>query len=102
MSPYTGSKRKVYEEALRTVPGLMAARVRGADDDAFTLTKLYLDFASQLGVETSTAWSVMAAASQATLLGVINLAADLEEVSPGDVVERIIATTTQMVATGEL
>lgn len=60
---YVGAEAMVYIEAQRTVPAVAAARARNSTEDAQRLYSGFLEYADELGVPRSTAWSIMAAAA---------------------------------------
>lgn len=63
MSGYTPAEKIVYTEALRTVPGLVAAKERKAADDASRLFEGYMVVARENGLNATQSWSIMFNAS---------------------------------------
>lgn len=102
MITYTGKQRELYAEALRTVPAVTAARIRESDEDAFLLTLAYVRQGREWGIDDATVWSILSSAASSTILGLVNLVADVEEVESLDVVDRMIAVAAQQVASGAL
>lgn len=62
-SPYTPAGQKVYEEAIRTVPGLIVAKERKEPKDAAILFEGYMQVAKGEGLSNTEAWSILFNAS---------------------------------------
>lgn len=63
MSPYSPAGQRVYEEAIRTIPGLIAAKERKAPTDASILFEGYMDKARSEGLTSQQSWSILFNAS---------------------------------------
>lgn len=102
MIAYQGAELKLYEEAVRTVAGVAAARVRGDEDDTLALHLGFHAMAVELDITRSAAWSILYAASSAAIHGLVNLVADVQETPPEEVTERMVYAAVEQVATGAL
>jgi hypothetical protein len=100
VNSYQGPELELYLEALRVVPALTSARVRSAKADGMALRVHYIRLAGDLGIPDSTAWSILATASDAVILGLVNLVAEIEEVSALNVAERMVLAALDQVASG--
>ncbi len=63
MSVYTDAEKKVYAEAVRCVPGLVAAKERKSPEDARSLFDGYMTMCKEQGVQGEKAWSILFNAS---------------------------------------
>lgn len=59
MSVYSETGLKLYSEAVRVVPGLIAAKERKAPKDAQTLFEGYMALAKEQHVSEGQAWSIL-------------------------------------------
>lgn len=59
MSGYSASERAVYTEAIRIVPGLIAAKERESPQDASELFEAYMKMAKQHGLTNQRRWSIL-------------------------------------------
>lgn len=73
---YSPLEQELYEEAMRTVPGMLAAMERKCSEDGRYLLSNYMREGMQRGVEQSAAWSII---FTATLHWVGHLAASMAE-----------------------
>lgn len=102
MSPYQGAEKELYEEAIRVVAGVTAARVRGSEQDVLSLHLGFQISAQELRIPKATAWSILYAASISALHGMVNLAAEVQGTTQADVAERMVFAAVEQVATGAL
>lgn len=63
MSPYSPAGQRVYEEAIRTIPGLIAAKDRKHAKDAAVLLDGYMELAKREGLSNQQSWSILFNAS---------------------------------------
>lgn len=62
-SPYSPAGQRVYEEAIRTIPGLIAAKERRAPKDAAVLFEGFMETAKREGLNNTESWSILFNAS---------------------------------------
>lgn len=58
-NPYNAREQRVYEEAIRTVPGLIACKERKAPADAALLFDGYMEKAKAEGLSNQQSWSIL-------------------------------------------
>lgn len=102
MSPYQGAERELYTEAVRVVAAVAAARVRNSEQDALALHLAFQETARELGIPSSSAWSILYAAAISAVHGLVNLVADVEDTEASEVTERMVFAAVEQVATGAL
>ena len=67
---------KLFEHALKIIPGVVAARERQEFDDARFLVSGIIMMAEELGIEHCVAWSIMFSAALGWLTSTINNSAE--------------------------
>lgn len=87
MSAFDEPQKELYAEAVRTIPGVLAARHRGDREDVVTLLDAYFAAARQRGISQQKAWSVLFSATMAQMSAALT---DLSAANPGSTVEETI------------
>lgn len=72
----------LYNRAMETIPGVVAARQRGAAVDAAALLNAYRSDAETLGADDATAWCVMATASMIWISTLVDCRAQHHNLTP--------------------
>lgn len=102
MISYQGAAAELYKEAVRTVPALLATRVRHAPSDAQLVVHGYMREAQEYGIDRSSAWAVLFSAAQITIASLVEALAHAEGVDQEEVVQRMIVAAQESVSNGAL
>lgn len=102
MISYQGPELELYKEGVRTIPALLAARVRGCPDDAMLVMRAYMREAEERGIGRESAWAVLFSAAQITIASLLEALAYSESAEQEVIVQRMIAAAQQSVGSGAL
>lgn len=97
MSVYTEAGKSAYQEAIRTIPGLLAAKQRSNQTEALVLLTGMFETTKDLGLSQEDTWHVM---FNASMHWISQLAASAE-IEPEMIVAKMAALATSWVANVE-
>ncbi len=86
---YTASGQKLYEEALRVVPGILGAKHRRDPAGAKVLLDGYFETAIEVGLTQKDAWQVLLNASIHWLSRLLERYSDTSEIDITEVIQRM-------------
>ena len=72
----------LYNRAMETIPGVVAARQRGASGDAAMLFQAYRDDAEAMGADDATAWAALATCSMVWITTLVDCRSIHHEMTP--------------------